>query len=149
MKANFFIAAMAFPLFLGGDTMVFTKTFGGSGHDFAYSIRQTGNGGYIVAGQKDSIDNANTSYPDVWILKLDSTGRKEWDRTFGDPGKGDGASSVQLTTDGGYVVAGQTDSQGAGRYDMWILKLDENGDGPGTAGIPDPHDNRHDAFSLL
>lgn len=118
---------MAFPLFLGGDTMVFTKTFGGRGNDFAYSIRQTGDGGYIVAGQKDSVDYANVSYPDLWILRLDSSGQMEWDKTFGEPGKGDGASSVQLTTDDGFVVAGTT-SSGIGYPSMWLIRLDQNGD---------------------
>ena len=64
----------------------------------------------------------------MWIIKLDKMGNKEWDKTFGEFKKGDGAFSVQQTTDEGYIVAGTTSSYGKGYPSIWIIKLDTNGD---------------------
>jgi hypothetical protein len=126
MKIIMFIVQLLIPLSIYADTVIFNKTFGGTQNDFAHSIQQTADGGYIVCGQTDSYGNGSNLYPDIWIIKLDKTGSKEWDKTFGG-NKSDFANSVRQTSDGGYVVAGQTESAGAGRYDMWIFKLDNNG----------------------
>ena len=64
---------------------------------------------------------------DFWILKLDSNGNTNWTKTFGGTSS-DQANSIQQTSDGGYIVAGTTQSLGAGSSDFWILKLDTNGD---------------------
>jgi len=99
------------------------KTFGGSGSDQASSIQPTVDGGYIVAGDTDSRGEGDS---DAWVLKLDANGSLEWDATFGGIDE-DKASSIQPTADGGYVVAGDTSSKGAGNSDAWILKLDIDG----------------------
>ena len=104
-------------------TVSWQKTYGGSGDDDAYSIQQTTDGGYIVAGSTSSFGAGNY---DMWILKLDQTGTVSWQKTYGGSG-GDCAYSIQQTSDGGYIVAGYTTSFGAGNDDMWILKLDSNG----------------------
>lgn len=97
------------------------KTFGGRDDDNAHSLIQTTDGGYAVAGGTYSYGAGKY---DFWVIKLDNKGYKEWDKTFG--GKdSDGANSLIQTTDGGYVVAGQTDSYGAGADDFWVIKLDE------------------------
>jgi len=89
----------------------------------AYSIQQTNDGGYIVAGVKYYTGGTNG---DVYIIKLDGDGNTEWNRIYG--GKGwDRANSIQQTDDGGYIVAGETGSLGAGLWDVYILKLDVNG----------------------
>jgi len=98
-------------------------TYGGSGDDYANCIQPTSDGGYIVAGDTDSFGAGDY---DAWILKLDSTGNIDWQNTYGGTGK-DFANCIQPTSDGGYVVAGDTDSFGAGGYDAWILKLDSDG----------------------
>ncbi|MCX5886174.1 MAG: BACON domain-containing carbohydrate-binding protein [Proteobacteria bacterium] len=95
------------------------KTYWGSDSDSASSIRQTADGGYIVAG-------STTDY-DFWVLKLDSNGNITWQKTCGGSDFEE-ASSIQQTTDGGYIVGGTTTSFGAGFYDAWILKLDSNGE---------------------
>jgi hypothetical protein len=63
---------------------------------------------------------------DFWVLKLDKDGTVAWQKTYGGTGN-DSAYSIQQTSDGGYIVAGETDSSGAGNADAWGLKLDSNG----------------------
>jgi len=100
------------------------KTYGDTGYDDAYSIQQTTDGGYIVAGKTDP---SGPTYADAWILKLTSTGSIEWQKKYGDSNTEE-ARSIQQTDDGGYIVAGGTMSYGAGYYDFWVLKLFSNGD---------------------
>jgi thrombospondin type 3 repeat protein len=83
-------------------------------NNYAYSIQQTADGGYIVAGREN------------FVLKLDADGNVTWQKTYGS--SYDKARSIQQTEDGGYIVAGETSSFGAGHYDLWVLKLDVNGD---------------------
>jgi len=96
------------------------QAFGGIGDDYANSVRQTADGGYILAGFTGSY--SADSYGDVWLVKTDSNGNNVWNKTFGGTG-GDGARSVQQTTDGGYILAGQTWSYGAGYWDFWLIKV--------------------------
>ena len=99
------------------------KTFGGNDDDFAYSIIQTTDGGYAVAGTTESYDIRGG---DFWIIKLDSRGNKLWDKTFGGR-RSDRAYSIIQTTNGGYVVAGYTRSYSTSLYDFWVIKLDSWG----------------------
>jgi uncharacterized delta-60 repeat protein len=102
---------------------VWEKTYGGSGDDRAYSIQQTKDGGYIVAGMTNSFGAGRS---DVYIIKLDVNGNKLWQKTFGGSGN-DGAYSIQQTKDGGYIIAGYTESFGKGESDVYVIKLDANG----------------------
>jgi len=95
------------------------KTFGGSDFDVAKSVQQTSDRGYIVAGYTVSYGAGSA---DVWILKLDSYGNLKWNKTFGGSDL-DWANSVQQTSDGGYIVAGWTESYGTDFGDVWVLKL--------------------------
>ena len=99
------------------------RTFGGDGQDVAYSVRQTIDGGFIVAGYTNSF---NKSDSDAWLIKVDSNGYEEWNRTFGGKNS-DGAYSIQQTADGGYIIAGYTCSFGSGKKDIWLIKTDSNG----------------------
>jgi uncharacterized delta-60 repeat protein len=94
-------------------------------NDSAYSIQETSDGGYIVAGNTYSVVRSDDD-SDMWILKLDSNGNVTWEKTYGGR-ESDGATSIQETSDGGYIVAGSTRSFGAGNNDIWVLKLDGNG----------------------
>ena len=107
---------------------VWDKTFAGSGVDKAYSVKQTKDGGYILAGWTRPYD---TDYYDAWLIKTDTNGNKQWDKTFGGSDE-DEAWSVQQTKDGGYIMTGVTTSYGAGSYDVWLIKTDAEGNAPAT-----------------
>ncbi len=106
-----------------GGNVEWEKAYGGPGAEAAYSVQQTSDGGYIVAGTTDSF---GAGREDVWVLKLDAQGNVVWQKTYGGPDF-DKAQSIQQTSDGGYIVAGGTYSFGAGGEDFWVLKLDTSG----------------------
>jgi len=100
-----------------------TKTIGGKGWDVGNSLIQTSDGGYAIAGYTSSFGAGQL---DVYVVKLDSTGNLQWTKTIGGPGDEIGISLIQ-TPDGGYVIAGGTTSFGAGGTDVYVVKLDANG----------------------
>lgn len=111
------------------------KSFGGSGVDRAHSVRQTTDGGYIVAGFSNSNDGdvtGNHGADDYWIIKLSHTGEMEWQKSYGGS-YSDIAYSIQQTSDGGYIVVGISKSddgdviENYGYYDVWVLKLNSTG----------------------
>ena len=102
---------------------VWNKTFGGTNDDYAHSVQQTIDGGYILAGYTYSYGGG---FYDAWLVKTDPDGNKEWDKTFGGSSY-ECAQSVQQTSDGGYILAGYTDSYGGGSYDIWLVKTDPDG----------------------
>ncbi|WP_440951761.1 FIMAH domain-containing protein [Methanococcoides sp. FTZ1] len=104
-------------------TEEWNMTFGGTGYDEAYSVQQTSDGGFVLAGYEQQYYSAPY---DAWLIKTDENGTEEWNMTFGGTGN-DRAYSVQQTDDGGYIVAGYTTSLGAGDYDAWLIKTYENG----------------------
>ena len=101
------------PGITAANILTINKTYGGSSEDLARSIQQTSDGGYIIGGltlsSDGDISDGNNGDYDSWILKLNSDGSKEWDKTYGGSGYDD-ANSVQQTSDGGYIVTGRTDS---------------------------------------
>ena len=104
-------------------TKTWEKVYGGDTWDDPFSIQQTDDGGYIVAGYTDSIGYGGN---DAYVIRIDSSGGMLWNRTYGGTGN-DSATSIQQTADGGYIVAGHTESSGAGSSDAYVLKLDSNG----------------------
>jgi tetratricopeptide (TPR) repeat protein len=101
------------------------KTFGGTKNDAAIKVQQTSDGGYIIAGDTWSYGSGNGN-SDAWLIKTDSSGNKQWDKTFGGTGE-DKAKSAQQTKDGGYIITGETESYGTGMKDIWLMKTDAIG----------------------
>ncbi len=98
--------------------------YGGTGDDKAYSVQETSDGGYIVAGSTQYLGALDL---DFWVLKLTSAGFFEWQRIYG--GFGDEvAYYVQETSDEGFIVAGDSDSFGNKKSELWVLKLTSLGD---------------------
>ncbi|MFD2515345.1 T9SS type A sorting domain-containing protein [Pontibacter locisalis] len=118
------------------------KTFGGLLADYLSDVIQTEDGGYLLGGSSGSRIGGDRSeefrggeFGDYWIVKTDSNGNKEWDRTYGGTDS-DELSSIQQTSDGGYVLGGVSESDASGEKsedskgntDFWILKIDAKGD---------------------
>jgi len=120
------IIAIVLGCFLPHNVFAFQweKIFGGSNVEYGNSVQQTTDGGYIIAGFTSSFGAGGN---DIYLIKTDANGEKQWEKTFG--GTSDDAGySVDLTTDGGYIIAGSTSSSGAGGSDVYLIKTDLNGD---------------------
>lgn len=111
------------------------KTYGGTGYDYGYSIKQTADGGYIVAGYSESADGdvtGNHGGGDCWVIKLDTSGVVQWQKTYGGT-LSDNAQCIRETNDGGYIICGYSESFDGdvtgnhGGGDCWIFKLDNSG----------------------
>ena len=100
-----------------------TRTYGGIGYEEATCVVQTSDKGYAIAGYTSSY---GAGWSDFWLVKTDSDGNKLWDKTYGGS-KIDRAYCVVQTSDGGYALAGYTESYGAGSDDFWLVKTDSDG----------------------
>ena len=103
--------------------MQWNKTYGGSSDEIGYSVIQTDDDGYALAGNTKSFGAGDW---DFWLVKTDTNGNMEWNMTYGGAEVETDASVVQ-TGDGGYAFAGCTKSFGAGGFDFWLGKMDANG----------------------
>jgi hypothetical protein len=99
------------------------KTYGGILDDYAFSVVQTIDGGFAIAGYTYSFGIGGT---DFWLVKTDGDGNMEWNKTYGGT-QDDYAGSVVQAVDGGYTLAGWTESFGAGDNDFWLVKTDGDG----------------------
>lgn len=99
------------------------KTFGAAGDDWGVAVLETKDGGYAVAAVTTSRGSGGS---DGWILKTDPDGNLEWETTMGGS-KNDGISSI-LEIEDGYLVVGFTESYGAGGKDIWLVKMDPEGE---------------------
>src|SRR6185436_9234691 len=107
------------------------KDFGGTYYENFYSLHQTADGGYILGGYSESgISGDKTQpvlgYDDYWIIKIDSLGNKQWDKTFGGTCS-ERLYALQQTTDRGYIMGGYSCSSTFGGYDYWVVKTDSLG----------------------
>jgi hypothetical protein len=123
------------------------KAYGGSNEDLATSIKQTSDEGYIIAGTSASNDgdvSGNHGLYDYWVVKTDSTGEIQWQKSYGGSDNDGTYVDYQLlnyfispaarqTSDGGYIIAGSSASNNGdvsgnhGEVDYWVVKTDETG----------------------
>ena len=101
-----------------------SKTFGGIGDDEGYFVLSTNDGGCIVLGCTKTEYN---EFTDIYLIKIDENGDKEWDKTYGGDGSEYGKAMLKL--DNGYVIAGTSNSEGFGEFDYnaWLIKIDLSG----------------------
>ncbi|MCF3111033.1 hypothetical protein LL912_19760 [Niabella sp. CC-SYL272] len=116
-------------------TIQWQKAYGGSGEDRAFSVQQTTDGGYIMAGSSRSNDGdvtGNHGDMDYWVVKLNGSGVLQWQKSLGGTGS-ETANTVRQTADGGYIVAGYAESVNGdvtgnkGQSDYWLVKLSGSG----------------------
>lgn len=106
-----------------GDSL-WSRAYGGAGDEFCYCAQQTSDGGYILGGKTRSY---GLGWDDSWLVKTDANGTQLWSKTLGGEGV-DECRFVEQTPDGGYILAGHTDSFGCNYADFWLVKTDANGD---------------------
>ncbi len=119
----------------GDGNLQWRKFFGGTNNDRSFGVVNAHDGGYILVGASESDDfdigNPKGSY-DFWAVKINKNGTFVWESSFGGTGI-DQAQDVVATSDGGYVIAGNTFSEDTqvtknnGQSDVWLIKIDDNG----------------------
>ena len=102
---------------------IWSKTYGGNGNDYGYTVVLTSDGGYAISGITRSQGDSNG---DAWIIKTDINGNEEWNQTYGGEGT-ESSRSIKQTNDGGYIFTGQTNSFGSGYNDAYLVKTDFEG----------------------
>jgi hypothetical protein len=104
------------------DGNVWTKAYGGKSRDGCFSVKQTSDHGFILTGYYSEY---GTHDFDLWLVKIDNFGNKEWDKVYGGE-DWDYANDIQETIDGGYIITGKTRMY---RYpeDIWLIKTDKDG----------------------
>jgi len=103
--------------------ITFEKILGGPGWDYGRSVVQSPDGGYVICGYTGSYGAGES---DIYLIKLDENGNELWYKTIGG-GNYDRAYSIQFTNDNGYIICGYTSSFGNGGSDVYLIKVDENG----------------------
>ena len=103
--------------------MLWNKTYGGTGDDTGWALVQMDGGGYAIVGVTSSFGAGGV---DGWLFRTDSSGNMLWNKTYGGAGT-EFIDDIIRTSDGGYVLAGFTDSFGAGNSDLWLIKTDDFG----------------------
>ena len=120
------------------------RTFGGSAEDDLSALRQTADGGYVLGGYSSSPASGDKSEnsrgtKDYWVVRIDASGNKLWDKTFGGHAR-DGLLDLQQTADSGYILGGWSESGAGGdksenfrgSSDYWVMRFDIDRDGDGV-----------------
>ena len=115
------------------------KSLGGTDYDYASSVKQTSDGGYISVGQTSSWDGditLNHGGREIWVQKVNSSGVLQWQKSFGGS-QDDIGECIITTSDGGYLISGMTSSNdgdvsgnhtiASGYWDAWLIKISSTG----------------------
>ncbi|HEY3295575.1 MAG TPA: T9SS type A sorting domain-containing protein [bacterium] len=137
-------AAMILKVDANGDSL-WSRQFGGPGLQVFYSVNQTPDGGYICSGMNN--------YPsaggyDMWLVRTDSLGFPLWQHMYGGRNN-EMYAHVQACSDGGFVLAGTTNSYGAGIEDVWLLKTNAQGDSLWSRTFGGPNFDECSAVTVL
>jgi len=119
--------------FEANGALAWSKTLGGTGTDYGYSVQLTPDGGFIVTGGTLNFGAGNY---DMLLSKFEANGALTWGKTLGGPSV-DTGHSVKVTPDGGFIVTGGTTSFGAGSQDVLLAKFDTNGNITGCSAVQD------------
>jgi len=122
----------------GNGDKLWERALGGSGQDYFNAVCATSDGGYLIGGGSDSPADGNKDSPnlgnsDFWLIRLDPQGDKIWERTYGGRGS-EALGTITAAPDGGFLLAGESFTSGVeanfgfGRYDIWIVRIDANGE---------------------
>jgi len=117
---NMFLLFLNNPLYA---QITFQQLFLGGNTEYGYSIIETTDGGYVIAGITSSYSAGGF---DIYLIKIDPTGDTIWTKTFGGANH-EIANRIRQTTDGGFIITGYTESYGAGLRDVFLLKTDSAG----------------------
>ena len=118
-------------------TILWTKSYGGSGLDMGYDIIRTDDSCFLLVGQAESTDgDVSPSYnaTNVWVVKIDTNGTIQWEKSYGGSGY-DAGRAITATMDGNFMIASVTTSSDGdvtglhaiGDYDIWLTKIDPEG----------------------
>ena len=102
--------------------VLWSNAYGGAGWEYGYGMCPAHDGGYLLTGYSTSFGDGSK---DVFVVKIDENGNEDWMQTYGGIGLDVGMSVCQ--TDEGYLVAGYTESFGAGENDMYVIGIDQTG----------------------
>ena len=103
---------------------LWSRIFGAGGSDMCTSLIQMADGGFAMAGYTYSFGAGDC---DFWLVRTDAEGDSLWSHTFGGR-RSDYCRSLIQTSDGGFALAGSTNSFGAGYRDFWLVKTNTDGD---------------------
>ncbi len=104
--------------------MQWMKHYGGSDWDLGHSLVETQDSGFIIAGETFSYGHGNN---DVFLIKTNKNGDSLWSKCYGGV-KEEVANDISACHDGNYIISGKTNSFGIGGYDIYLLKVNPNGD---------------------
>lgn len=125
-------------LFVYGERVAWTRTYGGVGNERGYSVEQTSDNGYIIAGYTNSF---GAGLKDIYLMKTNEKGRVLWTKTYGGSDD-DLAYSVKQTSDNGYIIVGYTQSFGSGSADIYLVKTNNEGNVLWTKTYGGVHDDK-------
>ena len=128
----------------GTGDLIWAKTYGGANFDYGNSIEQTSDGGFILTGNTNSFGLVNA---DVLLMKLDNDGNVSWTKTYGGT-ETDYGHYVKQTNDGGFVIAGQSNSWNGDNIDAYFIRTDNQGDTLWTKVFGGPGDDFSNAIDF-
>ena len=105
--------------------LIWHRTYGGERDDSGLAITKSPDGGFVVVGNSDSFDKSRQNGLDLYLFKIDADGNMQWSHTYG--GKSDDTGYDIITTRDGYIIVGDKKSQRSRASNIWILKVDFNG----------------------